>query len=73
MNKLANNDILDLEEKFQDAVGEFIKEGREFFEILSKAVHLLSTDEFKPLNESESYTEDNLYDFVNELWNRYYE
>ena len=73
MNKLANSDILDLEEKFQDAVGEFIKEGREFFEILSMAGDLLSTDEFKPLNDSESYTEDNLYDFVNELWNRYYE
>lgn len=73
MNKLANNDILDLEEKFQDRVGEFIKEGREFFEILSMAGDLLSTNEFKPLNESESYTEDNLYDFVNELWNRYYE
>ena len=73
MNKLDNNDILDLEEKFQDAVGELLKEGREFFEILSMAGDLLSTNEFKPLKESESYTEDNLFDFVNELWNRYYE
>ena len=72
MNKLTN-DILDMEMAFQHEVEEFVKQGRDFFEILSKAVHLLSTDEFKPLNDSESYTEDNLYDFVNELWNRYYE
>ena len=72
MNKLTN-DILDMEMAFQLEVEELLKEGREFFEILSMAGDLLSTDEFKPLNESESYTEDNLYDFVNELWNRYYE
>ena len=72
MNKLTN-DILDMEMAFQLAVEELLKEGREFFEILSMAGDLLSTNEFKPLSESESYTEDNLYDFVNELWNRYYE
>ena len=72
MNKLTN-DILDREMAFQHEVEEFVKQGRDFFEILSMAGDLLSTNEFKPLSESESYTEDNLYDFVNESWNRYYE
>ena len=72
MNKLTN-DILDMEMAFQHEVEEFVKQGRDFFEILSKAIHLLSTDKYKDLTIGDEYTENSLYDFVNESWNRYYE
>ena len=73
MNKLANCYILDLETRFQYEVEEFVKEGRDFFEILSMSIHLLSTDQFKDLTTDDAYSENSLYDLVNESWNRYYE
>ena len=73
MNKLANSDILDIESDFQHEVEEFVRQGRDFFEILSKAIHLLSTDKYKDLKLNDEYSENSLYDFVNEIWNRYYE
>ena len=73
MNKLANSDILDIESDFQHEVEEFVRQGRDFFEILSKAIHLLSTDKYKDLKLNDEYSENSLYDFVNEMWNRYYE
>jgi len=72
MNKLTN-DILDMEMAFQHEVEEFVKQGRDFFEILSMSIHLLSTDQFKDLTIGDEYSENSLYDFVNESWNRYYE
>ena len=72
MNKLTN-DILDMETNFQCEVEEFVKQGRDFFEILSMSIHLLSTDQFKDLTIGDEYSENSLYDFVNESWNRYYE
>jgi len=73
VNKLANSDILDIESDFQHEVEEFVRQGRDFFEILSKAIHLLSTDKYKDLKLNDEYSENSLYDFVNEIWNRYYE
>ena len=73
MNKLANSDILDIESDFQHEVEEFVRQGRDFFEILSMAIHLLSTDRYKDLKLNDEYSENSLYDFVNEMWNRYYE
>ena len=73
MNKLANSDILDIESDFQHEVEEFVRQGRDFFEILSMAIHLLSTDKYKDLKLNDEYSENSLYDFVNEIWNRYYE
>ena len=73
MNKLANSDILDIESDFQHEVEEFVRQGRDFFEILSKAIHLLSTDKYKDLKLNDEYSENSLYDFVNEIWNRHYE
>ena len=72
MNKLTN-DILDMETDFQHEVEEFVRQGRDFFEILSMAIHLLSTDRYKDLKLNDEYSENSLYDFVNEMWNRYYE
>jgi hypothetical protein len=72
MNKLTN-DILDMETDFQCEVEELVKQGRDFFEILSMAIHLLSTDKYKDLKLNDEYSENSLYDFVNETWNRYYE
>ena len=72
MNKLTN-DILDMETDFQHEVEELVKQGRDFFEILSMAIHLLSTDKYKDLKLNDEYSENSLYDFVNEMWNRYYE
>ena len=72
MNKLTN-DILDMETDFQHEVEELVKQGRDFFEILSMAIHLLSTDKYKDLKLNDEYSENSLYDFVNETWNRYYE
>ena len=72
MNKLTN-DILDMETDFQCEVEELVKQGRDFFEILSMAIHLLSTDKYKDLKLNDEYSENSLYDFVNESWNRYYE
>ena len=72
MNKLTN-DILDMETDFQCEVEELVKQGRDFFEILSMSIHLLSTDKYKDLKLNDEYSENSLYDFVNELWNRYYE
>ena len=73
MNKLANSDILDIESDFQHEVEEFVRQGRDFFEILSMAIHLLSTDKYKDLKLNDEYSENSLYDFVNEIWNRHYE
>lgn len=72
MNKLTN-DILDMETDFQHEVEEFVRQGRDFFEILSMAIHLLSTDKYKDLKLNDEYSENSLYDFVNEIWNRHYE
>ena len=72
MNKLTN-DILDTETDFQCEVEELVKQGRDFFEILSMSIHLLSTDKYKDLKLNDEYSENSLYDFVNETWNRYYE
>ena len=72
MNKLTN-DILDMETDFQCEVEELVKQGRDFFEILSMSIHLLSTDKYKDLKLNDEYSENSLYDFVNEMWNRYYE
>ena len=72
MNKLTN-DILDTETDFQSEVDEFVKEGRDFFEILSMSKDILSTDKYKDLKLNDEYSENSLYDFVNETWTRYYE
>ena len=72
MNKLTN-DILDTETDFQCEVEELVKQGRDFFEILSMSIHLLSTDKYKDLKLNDEYSENSLYDFVNETWTRYYE
>ena len=72
MNKLTN-DILDMETDFQCEVEELVKQERDFFEILSMSIHLLSTDKYKDLKLNDEYSENSLYDFVNETWNRYYE
>ena len=72
MNKLTN-DILDTETDFQCEVEELVKQERDFFEILSMSIHLLSTDKYKDLKLNDEYSENSLYDFVNESWNRYYE
>lgn len=72
VNKLTN-DILDMETDFQHEVEEFVRQGRDFFEILSMAIHLLSTDKYKDLKLNDEYSENSLYDFVNEIWNRHYE
>ena len=72
MNKLTN-DILDMETDFQHEVEELVKQGRDFFEILSMAIHILSADRYKDLKLNDEYSENSLYDFVNESWNRYYE
>jgi len=72
MNKLTN-DILDMETDFQCEVEELVKQGRDFFEILSMSIHLLSTDKYKDLKLNDEYSENSLYDFVNETWTRYYE
>ena len=72
MNKLTN-DILDMETDFQCEVEELVKQERDFFEILSMSIHLLSTDKYKDLKLDDEYSENSLYDFVNETWNRYYE
>ena len=74
MSRLASCGILDTETDFQSEVDEFVKEGRDFFEILSMSIHLLSTDKYKELAElNDEYTENSVYDLVNEAWNRYYE
>ena len=72
MNKLTN-DILDMETDFQCEVEELVKQERDFFEILSMSIHLLSTDKYKDLKLNDEYGENSLYDFVNETWTRYYE
>ena len=72
MNKLTN-DILDMETDFQCEVEELVKQERDFFEILSMSIHLLSTDKYKDLTIGDDYSENSLYDFVNESWIRYYE
>jgi len=72
MNKLTN-DILDMETDFQCEVEELVKQERDFFEILSMSIHLLSTDKYKDLKLNDEYSENSLYDFVNETWTRYYE
>ena len=72
MNKLTN-DILDMETDFQGEVEELVKQERDFFEILSMSIHLLSTDKYKDLKLNDEYSENSLYDFVNETWTRYYE
>lgn len=72
MNKLTN-DILDTETDFQCEVEELVKQERDFFEILSMSIHLLSTDKYKDLKLNDEYSENSLYDFVNETWTRYYE
>jgi hypothetical protein len=33
----------------------------------------LSTDKYKDLKLNDEYSENSLYDFVNETWTRYYE
>ena len=74
MFPVDTNGILDTETDFQSEVDEFVKEGRDFFEILSMSIHLLSTDKYKELSElNDEYTENSVYDLVNEAWNRYYE
>ena len=73
MSRLASCGILDTETDFQTEVDEFVKEGRDFFEILSMSIHLLSTDKYKDLKLNDEYSENSLYDFVNETWTRYYE
>ena len=74
MSRLTSCGILDTETDFQSEVDEFVKEGRDFFEILSMSIHLLSTDKYKELSElNDEYTENSVYDLVNEAWNRYYE
>ena len=74
MSRLTSCGILDTETDFQTEVDEFVKEGRDFFEILSMSIHLLSTDKYKELSElNDEYTENSVYDLVNEAWNRYYE
>ena len=74
MSRLTSCGILDTETDFQTEVDEFVKEGRDFFEILSMSIHLLSTDKYKELAElNDEYTENSVYDLVNEAWNRYYE
>jgi len=74
MSRLTSCGILDTETDFQSEVDEFVKEGRDFFEILSMSIHLLSTDKYKELAElNDEYTENSVYDLVNEAWNRYYE
>ena len=72
MNKLTN-DILDTETDFQCEVEELVKQERDFFEILSMSKDILSTDKYKDLKLNDEYSENSLYDFVNESWNRYYE
>ena len=72
MNKLTN-DILDMETDFQCEVEELVKQERDFFEILSMSIHLLSTDKYKDLKLNDEYSENSVYDFVNETWTRYYE
>jgi hypothetical protein len=72
MNKLTN-DILDMETDFQCEVEELVKQERDFFEILSMSKDILSTDKYKDLKLNDEYSENSLYDFVNESWNRYYE
>ena len=72
MNKLTN-DILDMETDFQCEVEEFVKQERDFFEILSMSIHLLSTDKYKDLKLNDEYSENSVYDLVQETWTRYYE
>jgi hypothetical protein len=72
MNKLTN-DILDTETDFQCEVEELVKQERDFFEILSMSKDILSTDKYKDLKLNDEYSENSLYDFVNETWTRYYE
>jgi hypothetical protein len=72
MNKLTN-DILDMETDFQCEVEELVKQERDFFEILSMSKDILSTDKYKDLKLNDEYSENSLYDFVNETWTRYYE
>ena len=72
MNKLTN-DILDMETDFQCEVEELVKQGRDFSDIYSLAIEILSTDKYKDLKLNDEYSENSLYDFVNETWTRYYE
>ena len=72
MNKLTN-DILDMETDFQCEVEELVKQERDFFEILSMSIHLLSTDKYKDLKLNDEYSENSVYDLVQETWTRYYE
>ena len=62
-----------METDFQCEVEELVKQERDFFEILSMSIHLLSTDKYKDLKLNDEYSENSLYDFVNETWTRYYE
>ena len=72
MNKLTN-DILDMETDFQCEVEELVKQERDFFEILSMSIHLLSTDKYKDLKLNDEYSENSVYDLIQETWTRYYE
>jgi len=72
MNKLTN-DILDMETNFQCEVEEFVKQGRDFSDIYSLTIELLSTDKYKDLKLNDEYSENSVYDLIQETWNRYYE
>ena len=72
MNKLTN-DILDMETNFQCEVEEFVKQGRDFSDIYSLTIELLSTDKYKDLKLNDEYSENSVYDLVQETWTRYYE
>jgi len=72
MNKLTN-DILDMEMAFQHEVEEFVKQGRDFSDIYSLAIELLSTDKYKDLKLNDEYHENSVYDLIQEMWTRYYE
>ncbi len=62
-----------METDFQCEVEELVKQERDFFEILSMSKDILSTDKYKDLKLNDEYSENSLYDFVNETWTRYYE
>jgi len=72
MNKLTN-DILDMETDFQCEVEELVKQERGFSDIYSLAIELLSTNKYKDLKLNDEYSENSVYDLVQETWTRYYE
>ena len=72
MNKLTN-DILDMETDFQCEVEELVKQESDFSDIYSLAIELLSTNKYKDLKLNDEYSENSVYDLVQETWTRYYE